>query len=120
MTPSNEDIALRAAIKEVTTLLKDMSLEQSRQIAELRDSVSEIKEINRRLEEFERWRSSADTQLRGLVTAQAVDEHSRKIMSRDEDRSYNERKDLGKQLTNLATKLAGIAALVLYIVEKFT
>jgi len=114
-----EDSTLRSVIKETTDLLKQMSLEQSRQIAELRDSIADIRNIERRLQDFESWRSGVNKTLNGLCKQQAVDEYSRQIADRDESRAYSERRALWEQILEIGSKLAGIAALIAILVDKF-
>ena len=108
---------LRSLVKETTALLRDLMMDQGRQVAEIRESLSDLKDINRRIERLDTWREHVDTILNDLCTKQAVDEYSREVTTRDESRAYADRKDTWKRVFDISVKLAGIAALIIALVE---
>lgn len=115
MTTDNE--TLRSLVKETTALLRDLIMDQGKQVAEMRESLSDIKDLNRRLERFDIWKDHVDTILNDLCTKQAVDEYSRTVVDRDETRAYGERKEIWKSVLDISIRLAGVAALIIALLE---
>ena len=107
---------LRSLVAETTGLMREILLDQGKQVAELKISVNDIRDLVRRLDKFEDWKESIDERLEELCTKQAVDEYSRKISNRDEGRAYVERRSNLEKIITIATQLAGVVALILYLI----
>jgi adenylosuccinate synthase len=116
--------ALRDVVKETTDLLREISVqqaqqivEQGKQISELKELVSDVKELQRRFERLEGWSSNVDQLLSEICKQQAVDEYSRNLISRDEQRAYQERRSTAEKIFDIAVKLAGVGALIVLLIE---
>ena len=114
---TQETETLRSLVKDTMGLLRELTIEQGRQVAEIREVLPEVRETNKRLERLYVWKEHIDKTLSELCTQQAVDEFSRTVTDRDESRAYEDRKSIWKTILDISVKLAGVAALIIALME---
>ena len=109
----NATEALRSLVTETTALLRDLMMDQGKQVSEIKDSLSDVRNLTALVEKLYTWKEQVDSTLIILQTQQAVDENMRKQMDKDEIRAYEERKDLTNETTKLRIEAAKTVGLIL-------
>jgi len=109
---------LRTLVTETMTLLRELIMDQGKQVAEIRELIPELREVKADIERLYVWRKDAEGRLVELSKQQAVNEVTKDTAVRDESRAYQDRKHIWKEIFDIGVKLAGVAALGLYILGR--
>lgn len=109
---------LRALVKETMTLLRELIMDQGKQLTEIKEVIPEIRSLREDTERLYAWRRVVDTKLVEFSTQQAVNKVSKEALVRDEERGYQDRKHLWKTVFDIGLRLAGTLAVVGLLIDR--